>query len=64
MSATTAEATQGDVVRVPAWALVLMVVAAFGSYLLLQENGWVLSNWMAAHELFHDARHALGFPCH
>ena len=33
-------------------------------YVMLQENGWVMSNWMMMHELFHDGRHALGFPCH
>ncbi len=29
-----------------------------------QENGLMMDNWMTVHELFHDGRHALGFPCH
>ena len=60
----TAVATPGAIVRVPTWAFALLVLAAFGSYLLLQENGWIVSQWMLVHELFHDGRHALGFPCH
>ena len=41
-----------------------MALALFGSYVMLQENGWIMSNWMMIHEFFHDGRHALGFPCH
>ena len=51
-------------VTVQLWAIALLVVAAFGSYLMLQENGWIVSNWMTLHEFFHDGRHGLGFPCH
>ena len=49
---------------VPWWSLMVVAVALFGSYVLLQENGLLTSQWMAVHELFHDSRHALGFPCH
>ena len=54
----------GEHVHVPAWALALVAVALLASYVVLQENGLVMSNWMAVHEFFHDGRHALGFPCH
>lgn len=64
MTAVTMPAQTGEHVEVPAWAFALVAFALLASYLVLQENGLVMSNWMAVHELFHDARHALGFPCH
>ncbi len=66
MTAITTPTTKtvGEHVAVPAWSMLLLAVTLFGSYLVFQENGLVMSNWMAVHELFHDARHALGFPCH
>ncbi|QXC61132.1 CbtB-domain containing protein [Aquihabitans sp. G128] len=60
----TSETTVGEHVNVPTWSLLLLALALFGSYVMLQENGLIMSNWMAVHEFFHDARHALGFPCH
>ena len=51
-------------VDVPAWAYALVAFALLASYVVLQENGLVMSNWMTVHEFFHDGRHALGFPCH
>lgn len=54
----------GERINVPIWGYVLLVVGLFGAYLMLQENGWLVSNWMTIHEFFHDGRHALGFPCH
>lgn len=51
-------------VHVPLWAWMLVVVSFFGTYLMLQENGFLLSSWEHLHEFFHDGRHALGFPCH
>jgi cobalt transporter subunit CbtB len=54
----------GEHIRVSPWALLALTVALFGTYLMLQDNGLVMSNWTAVHELFHDGRHALGFPCH
>ncbi|MGV9869226.1 CbtB-domain containing protein [Rhodococcus koreensis] len=46
------------------WGLLLLT--AFAAYLLLQENGALLSDSASAylHEVTHDARHALGMPCH
>jgi hypothetical protein len=56
--------TKGAHITVPAWALALMVLSLFAAYVMLQENGWIVSHWMTIHEFFHDGRHALGFPCH
>ena len=46
------------------WAL--MALALFAVYFLLQENGALISAHAAEylHEITHDARHALGAPCH
>ena len=53
-------------VQVPLWAWALVALALLTMYVLLQENGALLSADQAAylHELTHDARHALGVPCH
>ena len=53
-------------VRVPVWAWALVAFAVFALYFLAQENGALLSTPAAQvlHELTHDARHALGVPCH
>ena len=52
-------------IRVPAWAWLLATVALFVLYLAIQDNGALLSQaGNVAHELFHDARHSLGVPCH
>ena len=67
MTAITAAPTApqtGEHIHVPVWAFVLLVAGVFLSYLMLQENGWLVHNWTTIHELFHDGRHALGFPCH
>jgi cobalt transporter subunit CbtB len=53
-------------IRVPAWAWALMALAVMAVLFGLQENGAVLGadKAMWLHELTHDARHALGVPCH
>ncbi|MCU1499434.1 MAG: putative cobalt transporter subunit (CbtB) [Acidimicrobiales bacterium] len=61
---TPTSETVGEHVSVPTWSLLLLAMTLFGSYVMLQENGLVMSNWLAVHEFFHDARHAMGFPCH
>lgn len=61
---TTTTPTKGEHVVVPVWSLILLTFALSGAYLMLQENGLVMSNWLAVHEFFHDARHSFGFPCH
>jgi len=55
-----------SVVRVPAWAWLVAALALATYVLLLQDNGTVLTHAQAMylHELTHDARHALGVPCH
>lgn len=60
----TSSTATGAHVQVPAWAFALVAVGLMASYFMLQENGLLMSNWMVVHELFHDGRHALGFPCH
>ncbi|MER7072825.1 CbtB-domain containing protein [Terrabacter sp. NPDC000476] len=56
----------GASIQVPAWAWLLLAVAVFAVYVVTQENGALLSAPAAEmlHELTHDARHALGVPCH
>jgi hypothetical protein len=51
---------------VPLWAWTMVALALFSLYVLSYENGVLLSADGAAllHELTHDARHALGVPCH
>ncbi len=52
-------------ISVPAWAWLLVAVSVFGAYLLALDNGAVLGQYAeVAHELFHDARHFTGVPCH
>lgn len=52
-------------VHVPAWAWPLLTVALVTLYLITQDSGAVLADaGDLAHEFFHDARHALGVPCH
>jgi hypothetical protein len=53
-------------VDVPVWAWALAAFAVLALYLMSQENGALLSVGAAEylHELTHDARHALGVPCH
>lgn len=64
VSPATAVATPA--INVPVWAWVLVALAFLSLYMLSQENGALLSADSAAyvHELTHDARHALGVPCH
>lgn len=53
-------------VHVPGWAWALAAVAIFSLYLFSQENGALLAAGAGEylHEVTHDARHALGVPCH
>ena len=49
-----------------ALSIVLIAFAVLSVLFLLQENGLLLSPEAAnyLHEATHDARHALGVPCH
>jgi len=52
--------------RLPWWAAIVVPLALFIAYAVLQENGVTFSGGFAqtVHEFFHDGRHALGVPCH
>lgn len=52
------------VIIVPWWSWMVVLGALLASFLMLQENGLLLSQWETLHEFFHDGRHSLGFPCH
>ncbi len=64
MAAVTTPVQSGEHIHVQLWAFALAVAGVFLAYVVLQENGWLMNNWMTVHEFFHDGRHALGFPCH
>lgn len=65
MTATLTPGASVAPIHVPAAAWVAAAAATAWLYLMLQENGAVLSHsWQYLHELFHDGRHALGVPCH
>lgn len=52
-------------VTLPRWSWLVVAVLLFGVYLVAMDNGLVLARAAdTAHELFHDARHFLGVPCH
>ncbi len=52
-------------IHVPAWAVLTVALAAFAIYALTLENGLLLgAHAEGLHELFHDARHFVGVPCH
>lgn len=62
-----ASATAGTShISVPLWGWALAAAALIATFVLLQENGFVLTAAQAEflHELTHDGRHALGVPCH
>lgn len=52
--------TGGDLGRAAAWTLALAGVVALVSF----EQGLLTGGAPVLHEVFHDARHLLGFPCH
>jgi cobalt transporter subunit CbtB len=62
---TTSTAGSTSAVTV-ALGVALVALALLAVLFLLQENGLLLSAAQASylHEATHDARHALGVPCH
>ncbi len=51
--------------RIPVWAYLIAVVSLITLYLMLQDNGALLSGIAPyVHEFTHDGRHILGVPCH
>jgi len=54
-----------DRARVPVSAVLAIAVAVLAIYALTLENGLLLgARAERLHELFHDARHFAGVPCH
>ena len=52
-------------ISIPAWTWLVVAVALFAIWALAMENGAVLAKGATTlHELFHDARHFVGVPCH
>lgn len=52
-------------IAIPVWAWLVVAFAAMAVYALTMENGAVLARHSTVlHELFHDARHFVGVPCH
>ena len=52
-------------IPVPVWAWAVVAFALLALYALAMENGGLLAaRAETVHELFHDARHFIGVPCH
>ena len=52
-------------ISVPAWAWLVLALAAVTVFVVTLDNGVLLRGLATtAHELFHDARHFAGVPCH
>jgi Probable cobalt transporter subunit (CbtB) len=50
---------------VPLWAWLVAAAAILVAYAVTMDNGAVLGRAASnVHELFHDARHFVGVPCH
>lgn len=60
MSINSSSTTVADGVYAVAFAVAALSVLFLASF----EQGAVTSGTPLFHELFHDARHLLGFPCH
>lgn len=62
---TLQELVLPQAVRVPLWAWFAAALAALAVYLVTLDNGLVFAQGASTvHELFHDARHFVGVPCH
>lgn len=66
MSQTSTPVVAPTKVATAVFSLALAAFALLSIMFLLQENGLLLSAEAATylHEVTHDARHALGVPCH
>ena len=52
-------------IALPAWIWLVAAMAVMAIYVLAMDNGVALANGASTvHELFHDARHFVGVPCH
>ena len=65
MAHSNAAVANQPVVTTPL-SIMLAAIALLGALFLLQENGLTIPAGAAhyLHEVTHDARHALGVPCH
>lgn len=54
------EPTVADRTSAALWSVVLIAIIGLVSF----EQGALTGGAPVLHELFHDARHLLGFPCH
>ena len=62
---TVQDITVDSRIPVPRWAHLVAAAAVLAVYVVTLENGVVLAEGAnAVHELFHDARHFIGVPCH
>lgn len=59
-SSPTLDLRPADRARALAWLLALTALI----FLVAFDQGAVSAGQPVAHELFHDARHLLGVPCH
>ncbi len=64
MATETLPVSSPEAIAVPAWAWLLVAVAAFGIYLMTLDNTVLAGMAESTHEFFHDARHFVGAPCH
>ncbi len=59
------ETLELEPIAVPAWAWLVLALAAVAVFLVTMDNGALLRGAAGtAHELFHDTRHFVGVPCH
>lgn len=59
------EAAVLEPIRVPLWTWAVVAFALAVVWALTMENGAALAQSAETlHELFHDARHFVGVPCH
>jgi len=56
---------QPERVAVPVWAWLVVALAILPLFAITMSNSAVLARGgTVLHELFHDARHFVGVPCH
>ncbi len=56
--------TAADPIHVPIWAWFVVAISVFALYLMTMDNSLLGAAATTSHELFHDARHFVGVPCH
>lgn len=62
---TLEHARELEQIHVPVWAWLVVAAAILALYAIAADNGAaVKAGASTLHELFHDARHFVGVPCH